>query len=174
MTFASDHGLALHRILPSPIPSRTRVTFTVFTPIPSRTRVTFSGNFRPLHFFRPQMRGAKMNFSPEASSRQGPAGDASAAPIAACPCTPKGRGRLPGHSRKPYFIGSRAAERFERSNTEQKRQLIAFVFSNLRLNWLPSWRRRGVSQARHRSSQGTPCVSRAAKRPKGDNLGEQA
>jgi hypothetical protein len=32
--FASAHGLALHRILPSPIPSRTRVTFTVFTTDP--------------------------------------------------------------------------------------------------------------------------------------------
>jgi hypothetical protein len=30
-------------------------------------------------------------------------------------------------------VASRAAEIFERSNTEQKRQLIAFVFSNLRL-----------------------------------------
>ena len=31
-------------------------------------------------------------------------------------------------------VASRAAEIFERSKTEQKRQLIAFVFSNLRLN----------------------------------------
>ena len=30
-------------------------------------------------------------------------------------------------------VASRAAELFERSKTEQKRQLIAFVFSNLRL-----------------------------------------
>ena len=30
-------------------------------------------------------------------------------------------------------MASRAAEIFERSNIEQKRQLIAFVFSNLRL-----------------------------------------
>jgi len=30
-------------------------------------------------------------------------------------------------------LASRAAELFERSKTEQKRQLIAFVFSNLRL-----------------------------------------
>ena len=30
-------------------------------------------------------------------------------------------------------VASRAAEIFERSNAEQKRQLIAFVFSNLRL-----------------------------------------
>ena len=31
-------------------------------------------------------------------------------------------------------VASRAAELFERSKTEQKRQLIAFVFSKLRLN----------------------------------------
>ena len=31
-------------------------------------------------------------------------------------------------------LASRAADLFERSKTEQKRQLIAFVFSNLRLN----------------------------------------
>jgi hypothetical protein len=30
-------------------------------------------------------------------------------------------------------LASRAAELFERSKTEQKRQLLAFVFSNLRL-----------------------------------------
>ena len=30
-------------------------------------------------------------------------------------------------------MASRAAELFERSNIEQKRQLVAFVFSNLRL-----------------------------------------
>jgi hypothetical protein len=30
-------------------------------------------------------------------------------------------------------VASRAAEIFERSKTQQKRQLIAFVFSNLRL-----------------------------------------
>jgi site-specific DNA recombinase len=31
-------------------------------------------------------------------------------------------------------LASRAAELFERSKIEQKRELIAFVFSNLRLN----------------------------------------
>jgi hypothetical protein len=31
-------------------------------------------------------------------------------------------------------VASRAADIFARSKTEQKRQLIAFVFSNLRLN----------------------------------------
>jgi len=30
-------------------------------------------------------------------------------------------------------LASRAAELFERSKTEQKRELLAFVFSNLRL-----------------------------------------
>jgi hypothetical protein len=30
-------------------------------------------------------------------------------------------------------VGSRAADIFERSKTEQKRELIAFVFSNMRL-----------------------------------------
>jgi hypothetical protein len=32
-------------------------------------------------------------------------------------------------------LASRAAELFERSNPEQKRQLLVFVFSNLRLRW---------------------------------------
>jgi hypothetical protein len=31
------------------------------------------------------------------------------------------------------YLASRAAELFERSKTEQKRQLVVFVFSNLRL-----------------------------------------
>ena len=109
-----------------------------------------------------------MNFSPEASSGQGTAGDASAAPIAACPCTPKGRGRLPGHSRKPDFIGFPSCRAIRAFEHRAKRQLIVFVFSNSRLKLATL-----LAPARRSAKHDTEAV-RAAKRPKGDNPGEQA
>lgn len=45
----------------------------------------------------------------------------------------KGEGEFRTTLESLISVASRAAEIFERSKTEQKRQLIAFVFSNLKL-----------------------------------------
>ena len=43
----------------------------------------------------------------------------------------EGRGRVPDHARSLISVAPRAVRLFERSKPEQKRELIAFVFSNL-------------------------------------------